>query len=79
MGFTKNNIDWLISETSKGLSIFSKYLAIVMPANIEYMTLKHVKLIEYKKNYMVCILITEEGLVNNRIIRIDTVTSQKDL
>lgn len=79
LGFTKNNIDRLISETSKVLAIFSKYLAIVMPVSIENMTLKRVELIEYNKNYIVCILITEEGVVNNKIIRFQNVTFPRSL
>ena len=79
LGITKNNIDRLIAETSKVLAVFSKYLAIVMPLSIENMTLKRFELIEYKKNYIVCILITEEGVINNKIIYIQDINYQRDL
>lgn len=74
----KDDITHLNAEASKVLAIFSKYFAVVMPTGMEDMTLNMIEVIKYRKYHIICIVITEEGLFNNRIIKIkETLTDQE--
>jgi heat-inducible transcriptional repressor len=75
----KQDISNLIAETSKALALVSKYLAVVMPTKQDDLTLKMFDLIQYKKNYIICVLATEEGMVNNNIIRVEGNLSEQKI
>jgi heat-inducible transcriptional repressor len=79
LDFMKNDISQLSAEASKILAIFSKYLAVVMPADIEDMVLKILELINFRKNHIICIVITEEGMLTNRIIKVDKPLTEQNL
>jgi len=75
----KNDIDLLLSETTRNLSALSHYLGIAMSPMPEMTTLKRINLLKYKSDTVAAVLFTDEGLVKNKVISIDSDISQKDL
>lgn len=74
----KNN-SVLIKEAARTLSLFSRYLAIVTPPRVEDIVLKRIKFIKYEKKKALAILMSEHGIVENRIIELDKMHSQAQL
>jgi heat-inducible transcriptional repressor len=75
----KNDIDLLLSETTKSLSALSHYLGVAMSPMPDMTTLKRINLLKYKSDTVAAVLFTDEGLVRNKIISVDADISQKDL
>jgi heat-inducible transcriptional repressor len=75
----KNNIDLLLSETTKSLSALSHYLGVAISPMPDMTTLRRINLLKYKADTVVAILFTDEGLVKNKTITTDTDISQKEL
>ncbi|MFV1977338.1 MAG: heat-inducible transcriptional repressor HrcA [Candidatus Scalindua sp.] len=75
----ENDINRLVKEAAKTLSLFSQYLAIVTPPRIDEMILKHIKFIKCGKKKALCILISEEGMIKNKVIDLKEIHSQKQL
>lgn len=75
----KNDIDTLLSETTKNLSRLSHYLGIALSPSPDTTTLKRINLLKYKADKVAVVLFTDEGLIKNKIISIDSEISQKDL
>ncbi len=69
----------LIKEAAKTLSFFSRYLAIATPPKIDDIVLKRIKFIKYERNYVLSILISDEGVVKNKIIELDKIYTQQHL
>ncbi len=69
----------LIKEAAKTLSFFSRYLAIATPPKIDDIILKRIKFIKYERNYVLSILISDEGVVKNKIIELDKTYTQQHL
>jgi heat-inducible transcriptional repressor len=76
---TEKNVDRLVKEAVRTLSSFSRYLAIATSPRTEEMVLKHIKFIKYDKKKVLSILISEEGIVKNKIIELEEIHSQKQL
>ncbi len=75
----KKDIDRLIEEASRTLSVFSHYLGVATPPRSEEITFKRIEFIKYKKNRALCILISEEGIVKNKAIDLEEMLSQTQL
>ncbi len=75
----KNNIDLLLSETTKSLSILSHYLGIAMSPTPDMTTLRKINLLKYSAGKIAVVLFTDEGTIRNQIIAVDFDISQKDL
>jgi heat-inducible transcriptional repressor len=75
----KNDIDTLLNETTRNLSRLSHYLGIALCPSPDTTTLKRINLLKYKADKVAVVLFTDEGLVKNKIISIDSEISQKDL
>ena len=69
----------LIDEAAKTLSSASHYLAIASPPKVEDILLKRIKFIKYEKKQVLTILISDDGIVENKIIDLDKVYSQAQL
>ncbi len=75
----EKDINRLVKEAAKTLSSLSRYLAIVTSPRIDEMILKHIKFIKYGKKKALCILISEEGMIKNKVIDLKEIHSQKQL
>ncbi len=76
----EKDMNRLLRETSKTLSALSSYLGIATPPKEEQITLSRIKFIKYEKNKVLSFLISEEGIVKNKIIHLRKETfSQKQL
>jgi len=69
----EKDINKLIKATSKTLSVFSHYLGVATPPKAEEITLKRIEFIRHGRNNLLGILISEEGIVKNKILH-----SEKD-
>lgn len=75
----KNNIELLLSETTKSLSQLSHYLGVAMSPTPDMTTLRKINLLKYSTDKVAVVLFTAEGIIKNKIIAIDSEISQKDL
>lgn len=75
----KNNIELLLSEATKSLSMLSHYLGVAMSPTPDMTTLRKINLLKYNADKVAIVLFTDEGLIKNKIIAIDAEISQKDL
>lgn len=67
----RNDINFLLGETTHILSALSHYIGIALSPKPEKATLKKVQLFRYKENAVAITLITGEGLIKNKVIRLD--------
>jgi heat-inducible transcriptional repressor len=76
----RNDINSLLEEASKMLSTFSHYLGVALSPKPEKTTFRGINLFTYKEGRVVAVLLTDEGMVKNKIIRLDTGDlTQRDL
>jgi heat-inducible transcriptional repressor len=64
----EKDVNKLVNEASKTLSKFSHYLGIASAPKTELITLEHIKFIKHKRDNILCVLVSEEGIVKNKII-----------
>ena len=75
----QKNLNIMVSETSRTLSLFSSCVGIVTPPKAEEKILKHIRFMKYEKNKALSILISEDGMVNNKIVNLDSLYTQGQL
>lgn len=75
----ENDINRLVKEASRALSLFSRCLAIATLPCTEEIILRHIKFVKYSRKKTLCILISEGGMVKNRVIELEEIYSQKQL
>jgi heat-inducible transcriptional repressor len=75
----RNNLDMLLSETTKTISFLSHYLGVAMSPKPNITTLKRIELFSHRANKIAAIIFTDEGLIKNKILSIDLSVTQKDL
>jgi len=75
----RNDLESLLSETTRSLSVLSHYLGIAMSPMPETTTLKRINLLKYKADKIAAVLFTDEGLIKNKVLSLDSEISQKDL
>ncbi|GAB4534415.1 MAG: heat-inducible transcriptional repressor HrcA [Thermodesulfovibrionia bacterium] len=69
----------MIIETSRALAVTTKCIGIVTPPQTDDIVLRHVKFIKYDKTETMCILISEGGIVKNKMIKLKGLYSQRQL
>jgi heat-inducible transcriptional repressor len=69
----------LLQEVARTLSNISHHLAIALPPRVEDITLKHVKFIKYSNLKILCVLVSDEGIVKNIFVDLDRSCSQQHL
>ncbi len=78
--FTKSDdLKSLLHNTSKMLSLLSRYTSIVMAPQFNSMLFKHIKFISLRKNVVLAILVNSDGNPYNKTFELDETLSQKEL
>jgi len=75
----RKDMNSLIKEAAKTLSSFSQYLAIATPLKTDNILLKRIKFIKYENKQILAVIISEEGVIKDKIIELDKIYSQKHL
>ena len=75
----RENLDMLLSETTKTISLLSHYLGVAMSPRPNITTLKRIELFCHRAKKITAIIFTDEGLIKNKIISTDLNVTQKDL
>ncbi|HWR59375.1 MAG TPA: heat-inducible transcriptional repressor HrcA [Thermodesulfovibrionales bacterium] len=75
----RNDISGLLEETSKMISSFSHYLGVALAPRPDKTTFRGINLFGYKEGRVMVVLLTDEGIVRNKVVRLDTVLTQRDL
>jgi heat-inducible transcriptional repressor len=75
----RNDMDLLLSETTKNLSLLSHYLGVAMSPGSDSTTMKRINLIKYGRDRVAVVIMTGEGQVRNKVVIVDSELSQKDL
>lgn len=76
---TGNDMSEVFSEVTNTLSLVSRYVGIALPPKTEKTTFNRIDLIRYRGDQVVAILLTDEGVIKNRIITVDPRLTQDDL
>lgn len=75
----KKDINAFLDEAAKMLSSLSHYIGITMSPNSSTATLNRIELIKYRDSRVAVVIFTDEGLIRNTVIQMDTDFSQRDL
>ncbi len=66
-----NQIDYLMQETAKAISLITNYTTIVSEPTVHKVKIKHIQLVPVDETGLVVMLVTDNKLVKNQIIRLD--------
>ncbi len=66
-----NQIDYLMQETAKAISLITNYTTIVSEPTVHRTKIKHIQLVPVDETGLVVMLVTDNKLVKNQIIRLD--------
>jgi len=75
----RNDVSVMFSEITSTLSSLSNYVGVALPPKAENTTFNRIDLLRYKGDNVVAILLTEEGVIKNRIFNVDPKLTQYDL
>jgi heat-inducible transcriptional repressor len=75
----KNDIYARCSEVTTTLSTLSNYVSIVLPPKAGNTTFNRIDLIKYRGDQIVALLITDEGIIRNKVLQSDPMITQDDL
>lgn len=75
----RSDINTMLLEVTNSLSMMSNYIGVVTPPRAEKTIFKRIDFIRYKEDKVVAVLITEEGMIKNKIISVDSTLTQDDL
>ncbi|HET6514260.1 MAG TPA: heat-inducible transcriptional repressor HrcA [Thermodesulfovibrionales bacterium] len=75
----RTDINGLLGEIARMLSLRSHYLGVALPPKREKTTLRRINFFRYKKGYLAVTLLTDEGVVENKVLRCDCDMTQRDL
>lgn len=75
----KDDINELLNETTRTISEVTHYLGIALPPKPDRSIFKKINLYKYRGNRIAAVLITEEGIIKNRIIELAPDISDRDL
>jgi heat-inducible transcriptional repressor len=75
----RTDISGMLSEVTNTLSSLSNYIGVALPPNAGCTTFSRIDLIKYKGDQMVAILLTDEGIITNKVLQTDPSTTQDDL
>lgn len=73
------DVEEVVKETSRVLSLFSHYLGVVLAPKLTHASIKKFELIHVKKNYILVILISSSGIIYKQLLRIEEELRQDDL
>lgn len=73
------NINTMFLEATDAISTLTNYIGVITPPRPQCTTLKGLELIRYRSNQVVAILLTNEGIIINKIIHIPPSYTQDDL
>ncbi|MDI6801007.1 MAG: heat-inducible transcriptional repressor HrcA [Thermodesulfovibrionales bacterium] len=79
LGRIKNDMNAMFSEVINTLSSMSNYVSVALPPKTEKTTFNRIDLIRYKDNKAVAILLTNEGVIKNKVLKIDASLAQEDI
>lgn len=72
-------VEDLLRETSRALSLLSHHMGVVLAPRPEQTTFRGVECIRLAPNRVLVVLVAESGLVHNRIIHLDEAFAQEEL
>lgn len=75
----KSDINEMFSEVTATLSLMSNYVGIAVPPKPAKSTFKKLDLIRYRDRQVVALLLTDEGIIKNRLLEVDPHLTQDDL
>jgi heat-inducible transcriptional repressor len=75
----RSDINKMFLEVTNSLSMMSNYIGVVTPPKHEKTTFNRIDFIRYKGDKVVAILLTEEGVIKNKILTVDSNITQNDL
>jgi heat-inducible transcriptional repressor len=75
----KKDINAFLDQAANMLSSLSHYVGITMSPNSSATTLNRIELIKYRDSRVAVVIFTDEGLIRNTVIPMDTDLSQRDL
>lgn len=75
----RKDINAFLDQAAKMLSSLSHYVGITMSPNSSTTTLNRIELIKYRDGRVAVVIFTDEGLIRNTVIPMDTDLSQRDL
>lgn len=75
----RDDINELLDETTRTISEVTHYLGIAVPPKPVRSIFKKINLYKYRRNRVATVLITEEGIIKNRILELDPDISDRDL
>lgn len=75
----RNDINELLDETTKTISEATHYLGVAVPPKPDRSVFKRINLYKYRENRVVVVLITEEGVIKNRILELGPDINESDL
>lgn len=75
----ENDMNRMFSEVTSTLSMLSNYVVVALPPNPEKTTFNRIDLLRYRGDSVVAILLTKEGVIKNRILKVDARLTQDDL
>lgn len=75
----KSDITMMFSEVTQTLSTVSNYIGVALPPKPEKTTFNRIDLVRYREDSVVALLVTDEGVIKNKILRVGDAISQHDL
>ncbi|HSW64702.1 MAG TPA: heat-inducible transcriptional repressor HrcA [Dissulfurispiraceae bacterium] len=75
----KNDLAVMFHEVTDTLSRMSNYVGVALPPQAAKTTFHRIDLMRYRDGNVVAILLTDEGLIRNKIIKVDSELTQGDL
>jgi heat-inducible transcriptional repressor len=72
-------VEDLLKNTSKMLAVITEQAAVVSPLKSSATRFKHIEFIKIRGHFMLVVLVTKAGLVQNKIIELEEDLSQKEL
>lgn len=75
----RSDVNNMFLEVTNSLSMMSNYIGVVTPPRAEKIIFNRIDFIRYKEDKVVAILLTEEGVIKNKIIGVDSRLTQDDL
>ena len=71
VGGTPTPIGELMKRTSKVLSEITRYAGIVLVTNADAQRLKHIEFVKLREGRFLCILVTTDGRIENKLVEIE--------
>ncbi|BCB97186.1 heat-inducible transcription repressor HrcA [Dissulfurispira thermophila] len=75
----RSDLDNMFLEITNTLSMMSNYIGVVTPPRAEKTIFTRIEFIRYREDKVVAVLLTEEGVIKNKVIKVDLRLTQDDL